>query len=329
VRTLGVVAMVALLVLVALVVGPGDVALADALAIVGAGGEGHWGTTGALVWDLRLPRALLAAIVGAALGAAGTVTQGLFRNPMAEPSVLGVSLGAALAAVIGFVLGVDEIGPWVTPVLAAVGAAVALAILFAYSRVAVRLDALLLGGIALGALFSALTTLALAIGSERWDIGFKVVRWLMGSFEGRSWMHLGAATPAVAVGLAAALWLRLDLDALQLGDDVASSLGVAVDRARIVALVAVALLVGAATATAGVLGFVGLVVPHVARSWIGPGHRALVPLAAALGAVLVVAVDIVVRTAPSTALPPGVVTSLLGAPFFLWLLARIDREERT
>lgn len=321
--------MTLVLVVVALVVGPGAVTLADAARVVAVRldlgppvGNRPSDIVDALVWEIRLPRALLAAVVGAALSAAGAVTQGLFRNPMAEPGVLGVSAGAATAAVLGFTLGLDRIGPWVTPIVAAGGAAILLAVLFVLARPGTGFATLLLSGIALAALCSAITTLLLATGTERWDLGIKVVRWLMGSFEGRSWAHLGWALPALVAGLTLCAWLRLDLDALQLGRETAVSLGVDLDRARAVSLATIAILVGMATALTGVIGFVGLVVPHIARMWVGPGHRDLLPVAILLGAAAVVAVDTASRSFHELALPPGAITSLMGAPFFLWLLRR-------
>jgi iron complex transport system permease protein len=317
-------------VLGSLVIGPGEVGLGDALGVIAARIRGATPdqppVVVALVWDLRLPRTLLAATVGAALGVAGVVTQGLFRNPLAEPGVLGVSTGAATAAVIGFALGLDRLGLWVTPTLAAVGALAVLAILLALTRPVGSFATLLLSGIAVGALGSAAITLVLSLGTERWDLGLKVVRWLMGSFEGRSWDHLAASVPALAIGLLLATWLRLDLDALQLGSDTAASLGVDLRRTTILGMLTVGALVGMATALTGVIGFLGLVVPHIARMWVGAGHRALLPTAACLGAAVMLAVDAGGRSVSALALPPGAITSLLGAPFFLWLLRRTRPE---
>jgi len=185
---------------------------------------------------------------------------------------------------------------------------------------------LLLSGIALGALFSALGTLMLALGADRWDLGLKVVRWMMGSFEGRGFTHLGAAVVATGAGYLSCTWLRVDLDVLQLGEETGVSLGVDLRRTQAVAMLAIALLVGTATALCGVIGFVGLVAPHLARAWVGAGHRALLPAATALGGFIVLAVDTAARTVPVLALPPGAITALLGAPFFLWILRRHDPE---
>lgn len=314
------------LVLVGLTTGPGQLGLDEVLAVLGA----HLGlgppvsspTIDALIWDLRLPRSLLAALIGAALGFAGAITQGLFRNPMAEPGVLGVSSGAATLAVVGFTLGLDAGSVLAVPVLAAAGAGGVLLILLLLVRDHDDVTTLLLSGIALGAMCGALTTLLLAVDTEHWDLGIKVVRWLMGSFEGRSWIHLQSASLPLLLGLALGAWLRLDLDALQLGRDSAASLGVDLARTQRLALLAVALLVGSATALCGVIGFVGLVVPHIARMLAGPGHARLLPASALGGAVMVLVVDLLDRSIHDVALPPGALTSLAGAPFFLWLLRR-------
>ncbi|MCH9687176.1 MAG: iron ABC transporter permease [Deltaproteobacteria bacterium] len=310
----------------ALTVGPGDVSLGQATQVLahqlGMSDQATTSTLDALVWDLRLPRTLLAAVLGGALGLAGAITQGLFRNPMAEPGVLGVSAGAAAFAVVGFSLGLDERSVFAVPVLAAAGAATVLVVLLTLARDHSDTTTLLLSGIALGAMAGAVTTLLLAIDTERWDLGIKVVRWLMGSFEGRSWGHLQSAMVPLAAGTGLALWLRLDLDALQLGRDTAQSLGVDLVRTQRLALLAVALLVGAATAMAGVIGFVGLVIPHVARMLGGPGHARLLPLSALGGAIALLTIDVLARSIHSVVIPPGALTSLAGAPFFLWLLQR-------
>jgi iron complex transport system permease protein len=322
------VALAAGLAMVATALGPDAIAWADVVAIVLRGpptGAEVGDLASETVWSLRLPRVLLALVVGGALAVAGALTQAVFRNPLADPSVLGISVGAALVAVIGLWLGLDRAGLWVTPVLAGMGAVSTLLLLLAIARTVDDPVTLLLAGVALGAAFGAATTGVLAIASDRHDLGIKVVRWLMGSFEARSWGHLDAAALPILVGVAIATASIRDLDALALGDDVAASLGAAPERVRRRAVVAVALLVGPATAVAGVLGFVGLVVPHVVRRWVGPGHRALLPISAAGGALVMLAVDTMSR-AGWIALPPGVVASLFGAPAFLWILMHSARR---
>jgi iron complex transport system permease protein len=309
----------------AVALGPGDVPPLEAWRIVWArlfGGDLPAGTTAVVVFDLRLPRALLALLLGAALGGAGAVTQGLFRNALAEPGVLGISMCAATAAVLGFVLEVDRAALWSMPLLSAAGAAGGLLLLFALTGGARNMVTVLLSGVALGALGAAAITVLLAVHVERWELGIKVMGWLMGSFEGRSWAHLAWGLPPVLVGLGLALWLRRDLDLLHLGPETAASLGLHPGRTRLLGLACIGILVGAATALAGVIGFVGLVVPHVARLVFGPGHRTLLPASLLLGAILVLAVDTLARTVTAMLLPPGVITALIGAPFFLWLLRR-------
>lgn len=324
----GIAVLATLLAIVATGLGPDPIAWHEVLAIVFRGPPGG-AEIGDLqteaVWSIRLPRVLLSLTVGAALAVAGALTQAVFRNPLADPSVLGISVGAALIAVLGLWLGLDRAGVWVTPVLAGIGAVATLLLLLAIARNVGDPVTLLLAGVALGAAFGAATTGVLAIASDRHDLGIKVVRWLMGSFEARSWGHVAAAGVPIVCGVALAMVSIRDLDALALGDEVAASLGAAPERVRRRAVVAVALLVGPATAVAGVLGFVGLVVPHVVRRWVGPGHRALVPISAVGGAFVMLVVDTLSRIG-WVALPPGVVASLFGAPAFLWILMHTARR---
>lgn len=314
--------------IVAVALGPGDIGLGDVLGAIGRGITGQADPTAkhdGVVWSLRVPRVLVVLLVGAALASAGAVTQGLFRNPLADPSVLGISLGAAFVAVLGLLLGLDAVGAWVVPVLAAIGAAATLGVLLLIAQRSSDTTTLLLAGVALGATAGAATTCVLALAGDRHDVGIRVLRWLMGSFEGRSWAHLGGAVVPILVGLVLAMRLARDLDALALGDEVAESMGAEPRRVQRRAVTAVALLVGGATAVAGVLGFLGLVVPHVVRWRLGGAHRSLVPISAIGGAVVLLGVDTWTRVA-SDALPPGVLMSLLGAPAFLWILLAYGRR---
>jgi iron complex transport system permease protein len=308
----------------ALWIGPGDASPLRVLQAAFNGGGDSEGSrlATAILLDLRLPRVLLSACVGAALGIAGAVSQGVFRNPMAAPDVLGISVGAAAAAVLAIVLRLDEAGPAALPLTAALGAVAAALLLRALAGPSADAVTLLLSGVAMSALFGAVLTLLLAVHSQRWEVGGKVLRWLMGSLEGRSWDALAAVAVIGSVGAFVAFGLARDLDALTLGEDTAASLGVDASGVQWRAVVAVSLLVGAVTAVCGVIGFLGLVVPHVTRRLLGGGHRVLLPGSALLGAVAMVVVDVVTRGSHGLALPPGAVTSLLGAPFFLWLLRR-------
>lgn len=309
---------------ISLVVGPGEVGHGDVLAVLG--GREVSALARALVWDLRLPRSLLAIAVGASLGLAGAITQGLFRNPLAEPGVLGVSAGAAMAGAVALALGLDATGPWVVAAVACLGATGVLAVLMAWARADARLSTLILCGVALASVCGAVTTLVLSVGIERWEVGMKVVRWLMGSFDGRSWDHLGLGLAALLVGGGLGTWLRQDLDALQLGPDTAASLGVDLRQTWRIGITAVALLAGICTALTGVIGFVGLVVPHVARGLVGTAHGRLLPASALLGGTLMLGVDLLTRSVSAVALPPGVITALLGTPVFLLVLARLRTE---
>lgn len=305
-----------------LLVGPGDFSWAEVFSVVvdrilqaPATAISH-----TIIWDLRLPRALLAGLIGAALACAGVITQGMFRNPLAAPDILGISSGAAVAAVVGFLIQLDAYGLWLIPLLAAGGALAVLGLLTALMGRGTQRLRLLLIGVIVGAWCSAWIALFLATNTERWDVGIKVITWLMGSLEGRTWDHLRWFLPAFVIGLGIALWLRNDLDVLQLGHETALSLGVQLRRFHLLSLTAIALFVGAATAVSGVIGFVGLIIPHLARSLVGPHHRQLLPFAALMGAILMLIVDMTTRMITTITLPPGVVTSLLGAPFFLWIL---------
>ncbi len=307
-----------------LVLGPGGVQHGEVAAVLL--GQDVTPLARALVWDLRLPRSLLAVTVGASLGLAGAVTQGLFRNPLAEPGVLGVSSGAAMAGALGLAAGLDAGGPWVIAGLACLGAVAVLLVLMLWARADARISTLILCGVALASVCGAVTTLVLSIGIERWEVGMKVVRWLMGSFDGRSWAHLGVGVSALCLGTALSAWLRQDLDALQLGPATASSLGVDLRRTWRYGITTVGLLAGICTALTGVIGFVGLVVPHIARGLVGTGHSRLLPASALLGATLMLLVDLLTRSISSVALPPGVITILLGTPVFLVVLSRMRTE---
>ena len=307
-----------------LVLGPGGVGHEDVADVLFGGDVTPLAR--ALVWDLRLPRSLLAVVIGASLGLAGALTQGLFRNPLAEPGVLGVSSGAAMAGALGLAAGLDAVGPWMIAALACVGAVAVLLLLMLWARADARLSTLILCGVALASVCGAVTTLVLSFGIERWEIGMKVVRWLMGSFDGRSWTHLGVGATALAVGAGLATWLRQDLDALQLGPSTAASLGVELHRTWRVGITTIGLLAGICTALTGVIGFVGLVVPHIARGLVGTGHSRLLPATALIGATLMLLVDILTRSISAVALPPGVITILLGTPIFLLILSRMRAE---
>lgn len=313
----------------ALTVGPGEFALADVLDVLlgKLSGAALAPMAEAILWQLRLPRVLLALLVGAGLGCAGAVTQGLFRNPLASPGVLGISTGAAATVIIGFALGVDEQASWMTPVLAGAGAVGMLVLLFGLTARRRDLAYLLLTGVALNALAGSLATVTLALFLDRYALAQKAMAWMLGSFDGRGFTQLGWASGPIVLGMLAAWALHRPLDLLALGEETAATLGVDRGRLRSLAAVIVGVLVGTATAAVGVIGFVGLIVPHLARSLArGHTHARLIPASMIIGAALVLLVDTIGRALTPMFLAPGALTSLLGGVFFLWLLRRQTGE---
>jgi iron complex transport system permease protein len=333
-RVAGAVAvLLALMALVlATVVGPARISVGDALAALAHRLTGHpdpysWRET--VIWSVRLPRALIGFAVGGGLALAGAALQGLFRNPLADPGILGVSAGASLGAVLAIYTGLAARAVWVLPLGSFAGATANSLLVFAIAarrgRGRVFTGTLLLVGVALAALAVSFTTFILSASLSSYDVGRQIVYWLLGGLEGRTWDHLWLGAPAVLVGAAVVLAQARELDALLLGELAATSVGVDVPRVRVRVVVAVSLVVGAAVAMAGPIGFVGLVVPHVLRLALGAGHRALLALSFVGGGLFVVAADVVARTLLAPAeIPVGIVTAALGTPFFLALLVRRD-----
>ncbi|HEY7624410.1 MAG TPA: iron ABC transporter permease [Candidatus Limnocylindria bacterium] len=282
-------------------------------------------TSGTIIRELRLPRVLGAALVGGALAAAGALLQGLLRNPLADPFVTGTSAGATLAAVAAIVLGVTT--PFV-PLAAFVGALVTVTLVWRLSRLGGGTTVLtvLLAGIVLTSFAGALVTFLL-LSSDRLALQLRaVLGWLQGGVSVISWSELGVAGLVVAVGLALAIVLAHRVDAYAFGEETAATLGVDPERTTTAVLGATALLAGAAVALAGLVGFVGLVVPHALRFVIGATHRRLVSASFLAGAAALVLADLGARTVIAPAeLPVGAITGLVGAPFFLALLVRSRR----
>ncbi|WP_418275574.1 FecCD family ABC transporter permease [Isoptericola jiangsuensis] len=281
----------------------------------------------AALWTIRFPRVVMAVLVGAALAAAGAVMQGIFGNPLAEPGVVGVSSGAAVAAAATIALGLTSLGPWTTATAAFLGGLVATFAVYAMARSGGRTEVvtLLLTGVAVNAICGAGLALFTFLGDTQ--AREEIVFWQLGSLNGTRWVYVAIVAPLVVVGLVASMLLARRLDLLSLGERSARHLGVDVERLRVVAVVVVALLTAAAVAFCGIIAFVGLVVPHLVRMAVGPGHRVLVPASALGGAVLLLAADLVARTAvPYAELPIGMLTALVGGPFFLWLVHRTRRQ---
>jgi iron complex transport system permease protein len=280
-----------------------------------------------IVFQLRLPRVLLAGIVGAALAASGAVFQGLFRNPLADPAIIGVSSGAALGAVLVIVtVGAGSLGAFAVPAAAFAGAVATALIVYRLARIgpAVHVATLLLAGIAVAAVISGLMSLVMSFSGE--DVR-DIYAWLVGGLVAEGWRSIAIVVPVVALGLAGAAVVAHELNLVALGEERAVQLGVEVDGLKAKAIAVGALLAAAAVSVAGVIGFVGLMTPHLLRLVIGADHRRLVPASVLGGATLLILADLVARTviAPSE-LPVGVVTALLGGPFFLFLLRREGRR---
>lgn len=281
-------------------------------------------TTDIILMELRAPRAVLALLIGAGLGLSGAALQGLLRNPLAEPGLLGVSGGASLGAVIAIYFGIAEAFALAAPLLGLAGAMAAIALTLAVSRGGGALS-LILAGAAVSALAGAGVSLALNLAPNPYAV-FQITFWLLGSLTDRSWDHVLLAAPFIVAGSAMLLTCGRGLDALTLGEAQAESLGVHLGRLRLQVLMGAALAVGAATAVAGAIGFIGLVAPHLVRPFVAhqPG-RILAP-SAIVGAALLLTADIAARIAPTISeIRLGVLTSLVGLPFFFWLVMRLKR----
>ncbi|SFR12710.1 FecCD family ABC transporter permease [Poseidonocella sedimentorum] len=283
-----------------------------------------------ILWDIRAPRTVMGMLVGAALAVSGAVLQGLFRNPLADPGLIGISAGAALGAISAIVLGgllppalFAVAGAWLVPLAAFAGGLGATVLLYRLSTRGgqTSIAVMLLAGIALAALAAALSGILIFMANDAQlrDLTF----WQLGSLSGATWAKVFAAAPLILAGLLAAPMLARALNALALGEAAAAHLGIRVQRMKSMAVVSVAAAVGAAVAVSGGIGFIGIVVPHLLRLAMGPDHRFLLPAAALFGASLLLGADMIARVIVAPAeLPIGIVTAILGGPFFLWLLLR-------
>lgn len=295
----------------------GDVRLGPGRLVAGLLGRDEFAAT--ILWQIRLPRLCVAMLVGSALAASGLVMQAYFRNSLASPDLLGVSAGGAAGAVIAIGAGWAMAAFMLVPVAAVAGALCATGAVIVLARQGAGTERLLLAGIALNALLGAVTSYVLSQATLTYERNAQILFWLLGGLEDRTWEHVVMATP-ILLG-AALLWpLGRPMDLLSLGWREAQSLGVDVVRLRRRLLSLATLMTALATAVAGTVGFVGLVVPHILRLLVGPEHRRLVPLALVGGATFVLACDLAGRAAGGLRL--GIVTAIVGGPFFLWLLRR-------
>ncbi|MDN4185773.1 MAG: iron ABC transporter permease [Dehalococcoides mccartyi] len=283
--------------------------------------------TQTIIWDIRLPRVLLAGVVGMALAVAGATYQGLFRNPLADPYLIGVAQGAAVGAVLGLILGIgfDILGIFATPLFAFVGAFGAVGVVYMLARVGNRLTVttLILAGVALGSFLTAVVSYLITVSGDKIH---SVMFWLMGSFSMAAWDSVKIVVPIVIIGTIVILLFARSLNLIQLGEEQAQELGVDVERMKIFLLTAATLITAAAVSFVGIIGFVGIIVPHAVRLIWGADYRFLLPLSALVGAVFMIMADIASRTlvAPNE-IPVGAITALVGAPFFLYLLRKRTR----
>lgn len=280
------------------------------------------------LWTVRFPRVMLAMIVGAALACAGSVMQGVFGNPLAEPAVVGVSSGAAVGASTAIVTGLSTHGNVWVAACAFVGGLITTLLVYSLSRSKGRTEVvtLVLTGIAVNAFTFAMIAFYTYVADP--NAREQLVFWQLGSLNGANWTSVWSVLPLLVIGLILAMAAARKLDLLALGERSARHLGVNVEQLRMTMIVVVALLVGAGVAFTGIVSFVGLVVPHLIRMIVGPGHRLLLPASALGGALLVLLADLAARTlVPYSDLPLGMLTSLIGGPFFFWLLRRTRNQQ--
>ena len=315
-------ALAAILFVLSLTVGPAAIAFRDSIAALVSGeGEGLV----LIMREIRLPRALLGLMIGATLGLSGAALQGWLRNPLAEPGLLGVSASASLGAVLAIYTGLSAAFPLGLPLAALAGAVAAVVVVQAMAGIGRGTLTIILAGVAVSSFAAAMTSLALNLSPNPFA-AMEITFWMMGSLTDRSMVHVWLAAPVILAGWAMLALLGRGLDALTLGADAAASMGVDLRRVQFLAVFGTAACVGAATAVAGAIAFVGLVVPHILRPLVGGLPSRLLPASALGGACVLLAADILVRlVAPGRDLKLGVLTAIVGAPFFLWLVWRTRR----
>ena len=280
-----------------------------------------------IIWQIRLPRIILAAFVGMGLSVSGAAFQGMFKNPMADPYVLGISSGAALGAAIAMIFSVSEglIGLGGVTLFAFVGALLTVVIVYTIAKTGTKIPAstLLLAGISINYLFSAAISMLMLFNHTQIE---KIVFWLMGSVSAASWTQVIIIVPIVLIGTISIGIFSKDLNIMLLGEESANSLGVEVERLKKILLCISSMIVASAVSVSGIIGFVGLIIPHTIRLLMGPDNRVLIPFSALGGAIFMILADTLARTAiPPTELPVGVITSLFGAPYFIYLLVKTKK----
>ncbi len=293
--------------------------------------EADWSRTFAtIVYQIRLPNTALMALAGMALGGSGAAYQGLFRNPLADPYIIGVASGAGLGAVLAMAAHwpVSMLGMATVPLAAFIGALITVAIVYAIARVgrSTPVTTLILAGVAVSSFATAMTSLIMLLSTDELH---RAVNWMVGGFALGGWEPVLASLPYLLIGLAVLALLGRQLNVLQFGDEQARQMGLDVERSKLIIVVAATLVAATAVAFSGIIAFVGLIVPHVVRLLWGPDYRRTLPLAILVGGSFLLAADVVARVilAPRE-LPVGVITAVVGAPFFLWLLYRTKGRGR-
>ncbi|MBO4474822.1 MAG: iron ABC transporter permease [Clostridiales bacterium] len=281
-----------------------------------------------IIWNIRLPRVLLAGLVGGGLAAAGVVMQALFRNPLADPQVLGISSGAAFGAAVAIAFGITFTVSGISSIwlFAFAGAMLTMVLVFYVARIATSrsVTGILLAGIACSSMLTAAITLMMMWNREKLE---QIYLWMLGSFSAASWVKVGFMAIVLAGALLCFILLGRDLDLLSFGDQEAQSMGVSVKRTRTIAVLSTSLLVAAAVSVSGIIGFVSLIIPHIMRMLCGPKNRRLIPLSLLGGAIFMILCDMISRTAvPPNEIAVGAITQVTGAPFFLYLLWKERRK---
>ncbi|MFP3921372.1 MAG: FecCD family ABC transporter permease [Dichotomicrobium sp.] len=308
----------AMLALAALMIGPYPLSPVEVVAALSGAADQQ---AEIVVWNVRLPRVAAALLVGAALASAGAAYQALFRNPLVSPDILGVSAGAGLGAVLGIFLSLPIAGIQLAAFAGGLGAVALVWVVASAVRHGDRTLILVLTGVVVGALAGAATSL-LKVLADPYDQLPAITFWLLGSLASITPADVAPAVAPVVLGLAALGLMRWRINVLGMGDEEARALGVEAGRLRLWTVVAATLVTASVTAIAGVIGWVGLVIPHIGRMLVGPGFGRLLPVSAAIGAGYLLIVDTLARTIAQTEVPLGILTAVIGAPFFIWLLAR-------
>lgn len=284
----------------------------------------------AIIWQVRMPRIMLSAMIGACLAAVGACFQGLFCNPLADPYILGISNGAGLGATVAIVMGLGGLayGVGYVSLLAFLGALITAIVVYLIANVGGRLPAvnLILSGVAIGFFASSFVTVLMALNRENTE---RIIMWLMGSVNAANWQQVAILFPVTVVGCLILCLFARELNAIGAGEETAKSLGVKVETVKKLLLGVSSLLVAVCVSVSGIIGFVGLVIPHVARLIVGPDQRALLPFSTVIGALFLVLCDTIARSViPPAELPLGAVTALCGAPYFCYLLIKAKKKVR-